>query len=432
MNTGFSPGSNRSFLFLQGMASQFFSRLGLALRDRGHVVSRVNFNAGDRLFWPLGGALDFRSRAADWPDFLTEVLVSRKVTDIILFGDCRPLHRQAIQLARSLQLTVHVCEEGYLRPHWVTFERDGVNGHSSLPRNPDWYREASASLPPLGPTPSVPSSFRKRAWDDLVYNAAAIALSPFYPHYQTHRPRHRLVEYAGWSRKMANRPLTRRRTAAAAQRITPQSRFFLLPLQLNCDTQIRLHSQFGSMTPVIAKILESFARHAPPDTMLVVKEHPLDDGLVAWHRVVDRLAAEAGIADRVVYLETGSIDELIARTLGVVTVNSTTGTLALAAGVPVVTLGTAIYDIAGLTHQGPLDGFWVAPTAPDPALFAAFRQVLADRCLLVGSFFSEQGIQSLVRNAVARLEASAPGHAMQVATDQVRCAQPLQGTAIPT
>jgi capsular polysaccharide export protein len=407
--------SGRSFLFLQGMASQFFARLGLALRKRGHTVSRVNFNAGDRLFWPLQGAIDFRGHADDWPDFLTEILVTRKITDIILFGDCRPLHRAAIQRARSLQLTVHVCEEGYIRPHWVTFERDGVNGHSTLPRNPDWYREISASLPPLESLPSVPSSFRKRAWQDLIYNAAAIALSPLYPHYQTHRPRHRLVEYAGWSRKMAFRPLTRRRAAVEAERITPQTPFFLLPLQLNCDSQIRLHSKFGSMTPVVTTIIESFARHAPADTMLVVKEHPLDDGLINWRRVVGYLAAEAGLADRVVYLETGNLDRLIESTLGVVTVNSTTGTLALATGVPVITLGNAIYDIAGLTHQGPLDNFWTAPTPPDLSLFAAFRQVLAARCLLVGGFFSEQGIALLVQNAVHRLEATASGHAMQVA-----------------
>jgi capsular polysaccharide export protein len=424
----------RSFLFLQGMATEFFARLGQALRGRGHAVHRVNFNAGDRLFWPLPGAIDFRGRPVDWPDFLTGILISRKVTDIILFGDCRPLHRPAVQLAKRLQLTVHVCEEGYLRPYWVTFERDGVNGNSSLPRNPDWYREMGASLPPLEPPPEVPSSFRKRAWQDLVYNMVSIGLRPLYPHFPSHRPRHRLVEYAGWSRKMARRPLTKRRSAAENQRITPQTRFFLLPLQLNGDTQIQLHSRFGSMTPAITTVLESFARCAPADTMLVVKEHPLDDGLVNWRRHVERLAAQAGIADRVIYLEMGDIVRLIGTTLGVVTVNSTTGTLALGAGVPVITLGTAIYDIAGLTHQGTLDSFWVSPAAPDPVLFDAFRRVLTSRCLLVGSFFSEAGIQILVRNAIERLEASAPGHAMTVARP-APAAEPaprLRRAAIPT
>ncbi len=185
------------------------------------------------------------------------------------------------------------------------------------------------------------------------------------------------------------------------------------------------------MTPVITTIIESFARYAPPDTMLVVKEHPLDDGLIDWRAMVTGLAEAAGVADRIVYLELGDLNRLITDTLGVVTVNSTTGTLALATGVPVITLGTAIYDIAGLTHQDPLDTFWTDPTPPDLSLFAAFRHVLASRCLLVGSFFSEQGMQLLVRNAVNRLEATASGHAMQVAiTDSP--SEKHQEIAIPT
>ena len=409
------PRSGRSFLFLQGMASHFFARLGAALRDRGHTVNRINFNAGDRLFWPLRGAIDFRGRPAEWPDFLTETLVSRGVTDIVLFGDCRPLHRVAVKLALAFQLTVHVCEEGYIRPHWVTFERDGVNGHSTLSRNPDWYRDLSATLPPIGDLPTVPSSFRKRAWQDLSYNVTSMLFGVFYPHYQTHRPHHRLVEYAGWSRKVARSPWTRRRAAAEMQRITPQTRFYVLPLQLNCDSQIQAHSSFGSMTPVITSIIDSFARTAPLDTALVVKEHPLDDGLIHWRQVVTALAAEAGVGDRVIYLEAGNLDVLIDASLGVVTVNSTTGTLALAKGVPVITLGLAIYDIAGLTHQGPLDDFWTNPTVPDPDLFVAFRRVLNYRCLLVGSFFSEEGIKLLVQNAVDRLEATSSGHAVHLA-----------------
>ncbi len=393
------------------MASSFFSRLGVALAARGHRVSRINFNAGDRLFWRLTGAVDFRGVEAEWPAFFANILESRGITDIILFGDCRPMHRRAIQIARIHQVNVHVCEEGYLRPHWVTFERDGVNGHSSLPRNADWYREMGATLPPLETMPAIPSSFRRRAWEDLAYNVTTVALQPLYPYYRSHRPRHRLVEYASWSRKVAMRPIRTRRAAKCHARIDDTTRFFLLPLQLNGDTQIQLHSKFGGMTPVITAIITSFARHAAPGTMLVVKEHPLDDGLINWRRLVTRLAAEAGVADRIVYLEFGNLDWLVSHAQGVVTVNSTTGTLALGLGIPVITLGTAIYDIVGLTHQDSLEQFWTTPVAPDLALFAAFRRVLSSRCLLVGNFFSEAGIRLLVEGAVSRLESDALVHA---------------------
>ena len=86
-----------------------------------------------------------------------------------------------------------------------------------------------------------------------------------------------------------------------------------------------------------------------------------------------------------------------------VTVNSTVGTLALACGLPVIALGKAIYDIPGLTFRGGLDRFWTAPTPPDTALFDAFRRVLANRCLIPGSFFNEAGLKLAVDAAIDRL-----------------------------
>ena len=138
-----NPG--RGFLFLQGMATRFFERLGQSLIGRGYAVYRVNFNGGDRAFWRLPGAVDFRGRPEEWPEFLDRLIIDRAISDIVLFGDCRPLHRAAIRVAGGRALRIHVVEEGYLRPDWITFEEGGVNGHSALPRDPDWYRERAGA-----------------------------------------------------------------------------------------------------------------------------------------------------------------------------------------------------------------------------------------------------------------------------------------------
>jgi capsular polysaccharide export protein len=118
------------------------------------------------------------------------------------------------------------------------------------------------------------------------------------------------------------------------------------------------------------------------------------------------LAVELGIAERLTIIDGGDLGKLLARRPAVVTVNSTVGTLALACGLPVVALGKAVYDIPGLTFQGELHEFWVAPTPPDAALFDAFRRVLASRCLIPGSFFNEAGLTLAVNAAVERLEAA--------------------------
>ena len=114
---------------------------------RGHGVHRVNFNGGDRVFWRLPNSVDFPGHEYEWPQFLDRLITERAISDIILFGDCRPLHRAAIRLAERRQVLVHVVEEGYMRPDWITFEPGGVNGYSSLPKDPDWYRERARDLP---------------------------------------------------------------------------------------------------------------------------------------------------------------------------------------------------------------------------------------------------------------------------------------------
>lgn len=178
----------------------------------------------------------------------------------------------------------------------------------------------------------------------------------------------------------------------------------LFPLQLDADAQVRLHSPFRNMEEAIREVIGSFAAHAPADLWLLVKEHPLDNGMRDWRALVTDLAARAGVGDRVRYLETGDIALLVRPAKGVVTINSTTGTLALASNVPVITLGEAVYDIRGVTHQGSLAEFWNNPEQPNAATFAAFCRVLIDRCLIAGGFFSEKALSTVVAGAVERIE----------------------------
>jgi capsular polysaccharide export protein len=399
--------AGRGFLFLQGLATRFFERLGEALLARGHAVHRVNFNGGDRAFWRLRGAIDFCGREHEWPEFLERLVVDKAISDIILFGDCRPLHRAAIRVAERRLLRIHVVEEGYLRPDWITFEEGGVNGRSDLPRDPGWFRERALSLPAWQDPPAVPGSFRRRAIEDVLYTMASMAGVWRFPNYTTHRPYHQLIEYAGWLRRLALRRQAERRAAAAIEGLTDgPDPLFLFPLQLDCDYQVRVHSPFRAMHLAIDHVLCSFSAHAPQTARLIVKLHPLDSGLVDWAAMTGHAAVELGIADRLIILDGGDLGKLLARKPAVVTVNSTVGTLALACGLPVIALGKAVYDIAGLTFQGELDEFWSAPTPPDTELFDAFRRVLADRCLIPGSFFNEAGLKLAVDAAVRRLEAA--------------------------
>ncbi len=304
-----------------------------------------------------------------------------------------------------------------MRPDWITFEKGGVNGYSSLPKDPDWYREQARDLQEWEFPPNVPGSFRRRAFEDVCYNFASAAAILRFPYYRTHRPYYLMIEYAGWLRRLALMGKFKRQAAAAVAALTGDPIYFF-PLQLDCDYQMRVHSPFRATSLAIDHVLRSFAHHAPSTARLVVKLHPMDSGVVDWMGMVGHVAAEYMVGERVTVLDGGELPKLLARAHSVVTVNSTVGSAALAKGLPVIALGSAVYDIPGLTYQGDLDRFWTDATPPDAELFDAFRRVVAARCMIPGSFFNETGLQVAVEAAVQRLEAAYARPVRNVAEDQ--------------
>jgi capsular polysaccharide export protein len=390
------------FLFLQGPPGEGFSRLADGLRAQGAQVVRVNFNGGDFVNWRESGAYNFRGGPNAWPAYLSRLMARKGVTDIVLFGDCRPLHRAAVTLASMRGVRVHVFEEGYIRPDWVTIEIGGVNGYSRLPRTPDWYRRTAVSLPVAPEQSPLPSAIGARGWRTFVYYAACVLLAPVFPFYRTHRPVEPVIEALGWIVRAARRGREQRWTAEAIRNLESGS-YFLLPLQLDSDAQIRVHSNFRNVRESLERVIASFARHAPPDAKLLVKQHPLDSGLSNWRRVVAETANAFGVYERVAFCERGDIGALISDARGVVTVNSTVGALALAAGVPLICLGVAVYDIDGLTFQDGLNAFWSQAAAPDADLYRAFHRVLAHHCLAPGGFFGEEALSRVLDVAIKRL-----------------------------
>ncbi len=398
----------RRVMLLQGLMGPFFRRLGIALRQAGHAVFKVNFNGGDRAYWGLPNGIDYRGTLADWPGVFESLLERHAITDVMLFGDCRTHHMAALEICHARGVTIWVFEEGYIRPDWVTLEIGGVNGHSQMPRDPRWYRQRAAELLPVPEHRKVPASFRRRATEGLIYNAVDVLTRWRYPGWKTHRPWHPLVEGMGWARKITKHNERKRLGIELLERLRAENMaYYLFPLQLDSDAQIRLHSPFAGMIEAIKLVLESFAAHAPADARLVVKEHPLDNGVRDWQLETADLARRFGIANRVDYLAWGDIEAIAEDALGVVTVNSTAGTLALAQGVPVVVLGKAVYDLPDLTFQDGLDQFWIEATAPDATTFAAFRRVLIDECLIPGGFFSDEALAKVVEHAIARFEGRA-------------------------
>ena len=345
----------RRFLFLQGPPGPFFRQLGEEMAREGIPVHRINLNGGDRRDWPEGG-VDFRGRFSEWPVFLDTFLRENGITDVLLFGDCRPYHLTAHGIAAARNVRTHVLEEGYIRPDWMTLEPEGVNARSRLSRDRNWFIEEARRLPPEPELPPITASFKRRARDSYWYYHHVLTGCLAYPHFRSHRTTPILKEGFGWLWKFVR---ARRAAEAAAQvlRRLEQKPLFLLPLQLSGDYQIRAHSPFPDMQSAASYAIRSFAANAPADVHLLLKAHPLDCSFYDWRRFVRRHARALGMEGRLHFVDGGDLEAMVRGARGLVCVNSTSATLALANDVPVCTLGRAIYDLKGLTHQGHLDGF---------------------------------------------------------------------------
>jgi capsular polysaccharide export protein len=394
-----------SFLFLQGVSSPFFARLAQALRAEGQWVKSVSFNMGDILYGK-GSRVFYSARPEQLEDFYSQCFMAEGITDLVLFGDRRPVHLPAVALAKRLGVRVHVFEEGYFRPYWVTLERDGVNNHSLLPRDPEWYREVGKHIPRYHNGDAFKLSFASRAFHDVMYHVGGALNKVCFPHYKTHAPFNAAVEYAGYIRQGIRLASAKGRDSSIISEVARnRHRTFLLPLQLDSDAQIRDHSPFKHMKDVLKHVMGSFARHADGDTRLVVKNHPLTPGIVNYDRITRRIAHKLGIADRVDFLESGHMPTLLSHVAGVITVNSTVGGSSLMHNVPTIALSDPIYNLKGLTHQGSLDDFWHTPEPPDTTLFQRFRSTVIHTTQVNGGFYTRCGIDMAVNNSLEVLMA---------------------------
>ena len=397
--------SKRRFLFLQGVCSPFFGQLADRLQVDGHHVQKINFTVGDSTYWGRRESLAFRGRLENLRDFLDDVYRRYGITDQVLFGDRRPVHRPAVEHAEALGIRTHVFEEGYFRPHWVTLEREGVNGHSLLPRDPDWFWAVGGDLEAVETVQPFASPFWVRAVHDVAYHLAGVGNALLFPHYRTHAGMTAPVEYLGYIRRFSLLRLWKPRDARLiADLIANQSVYYVLPLQLNTDAQIRDHSRFEDMAEVIEFVMASFARQAPSGSRLVIKNHPLDMGLLGYDRLIKRLARKFDVGGRIDYLESGDLDSLVRHSRGLVTVNSTVGGVSLGLDCPTLALSDPIYNLPGLTFQGALDDFWQQGEAPNRELFRRFRNAVIHATQVNGGFYCQRGIELAVRNSVAILE----------------------------
>ena len=391
------------FLLLQGPHGPFFRQLGDMLRQAGAEVWRVGFNRGDEFFWRREGYLAYTGRPEDWPEHCAGLFERLGITDLVLYGDSRPVHASAIAEAKRRGITVHVFEEGYLRPYWATYERDGSNGHSRLLSLSveEMDTALARSEMDLPRPPSHWGDMREHIFYGALYHFLVMTRNARYVNFASHRGVSVGHEFRLYLRRLTLMPIHRLGRSITTFRIRHGGYpYHLVLLQLEHDASFRAHSDFASMTDFVNLCLEEFARGAPKHHHLVFKSHPLEDDRASLAATIRASSHRLGLADRVHLVRGGKLAQVLNSARSAVTVNSTAGQQVLWRGMPLKAFGRAVFDKPEFVSSQPLAEFFAAPLRPDARAYRIYRHYLLETSQIPGGFYSQRGRRKLLRQVI--------------------------------
>ncbi|MEE9452869.1 MAG: capsule biosynthesis protein CapA [Paracoccaceae bacterium] len=394
----------RKFVFLQGPHGPYFSNLGRKLVATGAQVERIGFTFADHVFWHK--SLDytaFSGTEETWPAYLKDHILKNEVTDIVLYGDSRPLHQTARVVATQLDITVHCFEEGYLRPYWATYERGGTNGNSALigisvPEMLEAVKKHPVDLPEV---PVQWGAIWHHAFYGFLYHLLIAFPTPRYRKYRPHREITVLRELLLYIRRLAIMPVQGVQRRWRTRRLLRSGAIYhLVLLQLSHDASLRSHSDIPSVGAFIKMVIGEFAIGAPAHHRLVFKAHPFEDEREPLPRLARAEITRLGLQDRVQYIPGGKLGPLLDGANSTVTVNSTAAQQALWRGLPIKALGRSVFLKPEFVSEQPLAEFFANPDTPDGEAYRGYRQFLLESSQIAGGFYTKRGRAELLRRVV--------------------------------
>lgn len=396
--------ATRHFLFLQGPHGPFLHRLAKMMRAAGCSVSRVGFNAGDRAFWFGGpGYIPYCGKPEDWAATFTDIVQAEDITDIVLYGDTRPIHAEAIIIAKAKGIRIHVFEEGYMRPFWVTYERDGTNGNSRLMDLSIADMQKALALSDLEvPTPPAHwGDMRHHVFYGALYHWFVMFRNRDYRNFARHRELPVTQEAWLYTKRLFLMPIIALDRMFAQWRIRQGGfPYHLVLMQLEHDSSFQMHSPFTRMAEFLEVVMEGFAAGTPRHHHLVFKAHPLENGRSPLRRIIRELAKKHGVDSRVHYVRGGKLARLLDHTRTAVTVNSTAGHQVLWRGIPLKIFGKAVYSKPEFVSEQPIADFFASPTRPDSRAYKDYRRFLLETSQVPGGFYAVRGRRQLMRQVV--------------------------------
>ena len=420
--------NNPSVLICQGPYSFFLRDIGLLLEKEGRGVQALTFHPGDAYLMKGLCQLNWRSLMKQYGEsgkapvletyysarvekiekraltqkekeffkayFLAvrDYLQKENIRMLLLHNDTRWQHAYAIEAARQLNIPYFVFELGLFRPNTITMDSRGVNARNSVPREPSFYAQFQTKRVVHADQISSSISLKKR-------NAV---IARFLLHYRLGKflglnaPENKVMRLKDYFRRFWKAYVKKDKRKEPA--VWPE-RFLFVPFQVVNDSQTLLYSPYREMKTMAKDIINAVKtiNKTKPETerlAVVFKEHPMDRGAVSY----DDLRVQYSEDPEVIILSDGDLNELIAQSLGVVTLNSTVGLDAVKQGKRVLCIGEAFYAIDGIALRGSVSSLEedirkLCVFEPDKDLVTRFLHYLKDEYSMEGNEYQYDIVQ---------------------------------------
>ncbi len=376
-------------LLLMGYIGTFFARVAHHLENQGVEVYKISFPLHEFGF-PIHQRLHYSGPMSQFRSFLANEIQRLGIRHVLMVTQIQIPHQIAIDLCNDLRkqgykIESHIFDLGYLRPNYITHEKNGVNHLSALNQSELFYRALPKSHSII--QSNYKSGLRHRKlWKGITYINHAFTNYKIINGRHKIQPRPSYLWFAilGFLRKYKYIYTE----IDIRKQIASNIPFYLGVLQVATDNQITLGSRFSSVEEFITEMVESFAQFAPKHKRLFIKHHPRDRGYNNYSAHIRSLVKFYGLHGRVFYFHDAPMSTILHRynCCGVVLINSTVGYQTLFHSVPLKALGVAPYNIEGLADQQPLDGFWAKPKKADRGLFLRFYNHVVSTTQIEGDF----------------------------------------------
>lgn len=263
--------------------------------------------------------------------FLNDFLIRHQIDCVLMHNDLRWQHALTIQICKQLNIRYLVTEFGIFRPSTITVDRQGVNAYSSLPMQMEFYQKYNVQSIEF-------KDYSQSIWQKIKTNSlfgCFLAINTIGDFLSFNTPlKNKKYQWLNYLKLLLS---------FSSQRATEThipAQYFFVPLQVNTDTQVLIHSDFVDMQAFI-DCVETAYQQLPlaiqQQYRLVFKIHPMEQGINHYRFNENSLVNQS------------DTKKLIAHARLIITINSTVGFEALLQHKPVLVLGHAFYKIQGIT-----------------------------------------------------------------------------------